>query len=478
MRVTTLRRGNEWVDDQGVGRARRTTSRRCVIAVSLACLFTATGEAAAASASARSGPGISAPSTDGRLIDEIPSDAGSVVVATVGEPDSVTLSVTGVGTASGLVTDPYGSPVASAAVTITASSSTNPTLTAAATTAGDGRFSTNLPLLSGSYSVVATAGSATSPTATVVNHPSLAVAASIPVAISESTIRVSVQVTDLGRPANAPVTITAREPVGAPTSYTAMTGADGKVGIDLRVWRNPSVTIVATRNGGTAATTMTARTSPRRNPAPTSGPQPQTAHPLTNRPVGTTGNPRIARISNAQWATMRGVSWQPGCVARSRLRMVDVNYVGFDGYRHRGRLIVNKAIAVKTARIFNRLHARGYPIRQIRPVDVYGKNAGRPGANDYKSMAAGNTSGFNCRYVVGKEYAKAKSPHSSGRSLDINPWENPYVARNGVFPNRYYLNRRNSHPAVFKTGRAALEIVRQGGCSWGGSFSDFHHFDC
>lgn len=448
-----------------------------MLAVAVACVFAVTGEVAAARATPTTST-ATPPSSDGRLLDDIPDDARAAQVAVAGEPAAITLSATDSGTATGLVTDAYGAPVRGQHVTVTAASEANPTLVESTASSANGRFSVNLPLLSGRYAITAAAGTATSPAATVANDPTLTVSASVPTTASEGTSRVQVNVTDLNRPANAQVHLTSNEPVGPATSYSGTTGADGSLTIDVPLWRNPALTVVATRNGGTAATTVTASTSPTRKPAPTAGPQPRTAHPLTNRPIGTSANAQIARISDAQWATMRGVSWQPGCIARTKLRMVDVNYIGFDGYRHRGRLIVNKSIASKIARIFTRLHARAYPIRQIRPVDSYGKNVGRPGANDYKSMAAGNTSGFNCRYVVGKERAKARSPHASGRSLDINPWENPYVARNGVYPNRHYLNRKRTHPAVFKHGRVALKIVKQGRCRWGGSFADYHHFDC
>lgn len=52
---------------------------------------------------------------------------------------------------------------------------------------------------------------------------------------------------------------------------------------------------------------------------------------------------------------------------------------------------------------------------------------------DVASMAAGNTSAFNCRDVVGRP--GVRSPHSYGRALDLNPSEDPYRVGGQWLPN-------------------------------------------
>ena len=86
------------------------------------------------------------------------------------------------------------------------------------------------------------------------------------------------------------------------------------------------------------------------------------------------------------------------------------------------------------------------------------------------------SSAFNCRYVVGRE-PHVLSPHASGRSIDINPWENPYLSPRGVYPHRAYLRRSVRHPAVIRSGSAVHRIMARHGCSWLG-YSDTQHFDC
>ncbi len=95
-------------------------------------------------------------------------------------------------------------------------------------------------------------------------------------------------------------------------------------------------------------------------------------------------------IPGQVWKSMKGISWSKGCVKRSRLRLIEVNYRGYDGYRHRGQIVVARSIGSKAARAFKRLYQKGFPIRSMQLVDAFGKNrGGRPGANDYKSMEAG-----------------------------------------------------------------------------------------
>ena len=53
----------------------------------------------------------------------------------------------------------------------------------------------------------------------------------------------------------------------------------------------------------------------------------------------------------------------------------------------------------------------------MRLVDDYG-------ADDDASMAANNTSGFNCRRVAGQ---RSWSEHAYGAAIDLNPVQNPYV---------------------------------------------------
>lgn len=151
--------------------------------------------------------------------------------------------------------------------------------------------------------------------------------------------------------------------------------------------------------------------------------------------------------------------------------------LGVDGYRYRGTLIVRATVAKRVTAAFSDLYAIGYRLHSMHPVDRYGKSPRGVGANDYASMSAGNTSMFNCRYVVGQEYTRAWSAHAGGTALDLNPWENPYLARGGIYPNRYWYEHRSGSPLVITAHARVTRILRRHGWLWRGGRRDYHHFD-
>jgi D-alanyl-D-alanine carboxypeptidase len=131
----------------------------------------------------------------------------------------------------------------------------------------------------------------------------------------------------------------------------------------------------------------------------------------------------IERIDPSTRARMTGVSWHRGCpVDLVDLRLLTVSHWGFDGHVHRGRLVVNRDAAPAVLKAMRSLYRLRFPVRQMRLVDAYG-------ADDHRSMAADNTSAFNCRTIAGSD--GIWSEHAYGRALDLNPLENPYVTETG-----------------------------------------------
>jgi hypothetical protein len=218
-------------------------------------------------------------------------------------------------------------------------------------------------------------------------------------------------------------------------------------------------------------------------PVPRAGAEPTVRFPKNEAAVGSGANASIARVPDSVWNRMVGTSWTAGCpVGRSQLRYVRVNFWGFDGKRSRGSLVVNASIADEAAAAFTRLYSLQFRIRQMKPMDSsWGKNPKGPGANDYAAMEADNTSAFNCRYVGGEEASKVYSKHAYGTAIDVNDFENPYVADDGtVYPDRYFLSRRGPAPGVFSSsGSAAVRAFTSQGLRWGGLWShpDYQHFD-
>lgn len=140
----------------------------------------------------------------------------------------------------------------------------------------------------------------------------------------------------------------------------------------------------------------------------------------------TTAPPRfassIAPIDDGTAARL-SASWRPGCpVPLKDLRLVTVTHWGFDRQPHQGEVVLHTVDAEKIRSVFADLFEAGFPIEQVRLVDEFG-------ADDDRSMAANNTSGFNCRRA--RDSARW-SEHASGRAIDINPVQNPYLAPGGA----------------------------------------------
>ena len=166
-----------------------------------------------------------------------------------------------------------------------------------------------------------------------------------------------------------------------------------------------------------------------------------------------------------------GRSWHPGCpVPLSDLSYLRLTYVGFDARSYTGELVVASGVVDAVTEAFRRMYAAGFPIRQMRLVDDFG-------ADDDASMAADNTSAFNCRLTTS---GTGWSQHSYGQAVDVDPLENPYVSGGTVLPpaGAAYVDRPHQ-PGVIHDGDACFDAFAAVGWSWGGdwsSFQDYQHF--
>jgi hypothetical protein len=169
-----------------------------------------------------------------------------------------------------------------------------------------------------------------------------------------------------------------------------------------------------------------------------------------------------------------GASWHAGCpVGPKQLRLVRVSYWGFDARAHTGGIVVNRAVVPAVERAFHTLYDARFPIRRMRPVASYG-------GSDDRSMAADNTSGFNCRPVVAPGPTRW-SVHAYGEAIDVNTVENPYVEGGRVLPpaGRSYADRSRSRPGMAEPGGTLVEAFAAVGWQWGGRWSgspDYQHF--
>jgi 5-hydroxyisourate hydrolase-like protein (transthyretin family) len=209
---------------------------------------------------------------------------------------------------------------------------------------------------------------------------------------------------------------------------------------------------------------------------PAAAPRPRINLPDQARATGEGANVVVTRIPDGVWNQMTGVTWHRGCpVGRPGLRLLRVNYYDYSGYRRRGELVVAAGAAGRFAGALRDIHAAQLPLRSMYRVDRFGWSDRLRGGNDYKSMAAGNTSAFNCRSVVGRP--GVRSPHSWGRAFDLNTWENPYHSADGWVPNRWWATRSHARVAWRSREHAMVRILLDNGFSWTYGTSDSQHFD-
>ena len=153
--------------------------------------------------------------------------------------------------------------------------------------------------------------------------------------------------------------------------------------------------------------------------------------------------------------------------------MLHLSYWGFDNQPHIGTMVIKSTVTADVLKIFSTLYAERFPILQMQPVDTYR-------GSDPASMAADNTSGFNCRYAVAAGPPQW-SAHAYGEAIDVNPVENPYILGGTVMPpvGASYLNRSTYRPGMAVAGGQLIAAFAGAGWQWGGRWSDhpdYQHF--
>ena len=178
-------------------------------------------------------------------------------------------------------------------------------------------------------------------------------------------------------------------------------------------------------------------------------------------------------------ALERRMRWshRTGCpVPLTDLRHLRVTHVGFGGRARTGELVVHRDVAGDVAEVFRALYDARWPVARMRLVDAYR-------GDDDASMAANNTSAYNCRRVAG---STSWSEHAYGRAIDVNPVQNPYVQAGSVDPpaGQRFADVDRSRgaevaPGVVRADDVVVRAFAGVGWEWGGSWTsskDYQHF--
>jgi hypothetical protein len=203
--------------------------------------------------------------------------------------------------------------------------------------------------------------------------------------------------------------------------------------------------------------------------------------PLSRFDLDLTSSLDPIRIPDEVWERMQGRSWHPdrGCPGREDLALLTVPYLDFGGHARFGPLIVLATVAEDVAAIFKEIFdTEEFRIERMQLVDDFD-------GDDNRSMAANNTSAFNCRATTG---GTRLSAHGLGIAIDINPIQNPFVKGEQIEPPEGKdFNDEIKREAAFQRGQFGLIMPRDvvtkafkdRGWKWGGKFTDrkdFQHF--
>lgn len=202
-------------------------------------------------------------------------------------------------------------------------------------------------------------------------------------------------------------------------------------------------------------------------------------------PNGTLDTPMVEQtpIPDDVWAAMQDVSWHASfpncpecaCPPRDDLALLVIPYRDFAGSVKSGRMIVAKSVAYDVAAALQQvIDNTEFRFERIELVDAYG-------GDDDRSMAANNTSAFNCRATTG---GTRLSEHAFGMAIDINPVQNPYVKDDLTLPPAGSLydqpdERSAGGTGVIVPGNGVVEAFAAIGWQWGGdweSLKDYQHF--
>lgn len=223
----------------------------------------------------------------------------------------------------------------------------------------------------------------------------------------------------------------------------------------------PATSVASSTTTTAPATTTTAST--------TTTPPSATLPAVENAPAFTSS---IVAIDDTI-APRLSRSWREGCpVGPEDLRLLTVSHWNYVGTATTGELVVHADFASDIVDVFRRLYEARFPIERMELVDVYE-------GDDDLSMAANNTSAFNCREIAWKP--GVWSNHALGAAIDINPLVNPYVSNSRILPpeGAVFADRSVEALGGIYPGDVVTQAFADIGWGWGGNWSsakDWQHF--
>lgn len=181
----------------------------------------------------------------------------------------------------------------------------------------------------------------------------------------------------------------------------------------------------------------------------------------------------VATISKVPADVLERSTWAPKCpVALDDLSYITMPYWGFDNQVHQGEMLIQRTVAKDVVSAFKTIYEAQFPIEEMRVINLSERDAPPTGDQNV-------TSGFTCRTIVGT--STLWSEHSKGYAIDINPFHNPYIRGDALFPelSQAYLDRDDVRAGMIEEPGVVFDAFDAIGWGWGGNWTthdDWMHF--
>jgi hypothetical protein len=160
--------------------------------------------------------------------------------------------------------------------------------------------------------------------------------------------------------------------------------------------------------------------------------------------------------------------------------MVNMEYYGFNGAIHQGKIVMHKNVAEGVKKFFELALQLKFPIKSVVPI-----NDPKYKWDDEISCNDNNSSGFNYRTVSGN--AAKLSKHATGLAFDINPVQNIYVRYDKDLKEVFRapadgIYDKNA-PGTLVADDPLVTLMKSLGWDWGGDWTpesgreDYQHFE-
>lgn len=181
----------------------------------------------------------------------------------------------------------------------------------------------------------------------------------------------------------------------------------------------------------------------------------------------------VATISEVPRDVLERSTWAADCpVALKDLSYIAMPYWGFDQRAHQGEMLIHRDVAADVVSAFKKIYEARFPIEEMRVINLSERDSPPTGDQNV-------TSGFTCRTIVGT--STLWSEHSKGYAIDINPFHNPYIRDDALFPelSEAYLDRGDERPGMIGEPGVVFDAFEAIGWGWGGHWKthdDWMHF--